>query len=477
MKPRVYLRVDGDTEIGLGHITRCTALAQMLKDDYDITFVSRSLSEKRRFRSTENEFEFKLIADEEDFFRFIEPDEIVVLDGYHFDSIYQKKVKSKGVKLVCIDDLHEGEFYADIIINHAPGVVPQDYRGQPHTSFALGPEYALLRPAFLELAKRRRQINGIESVLICFGGSDYKNLTERAVRVVAEVSKFKKIIVVTGPNYKLDRGLGDLLDRDDRIIHLHAIDERKMVAVMLEADLAIVPASGILFEALAIGCIAVSGYYVDNQFLVYQNFKKTNTIIDAEKFEVDSIKTAVDKSLTVVKRGISIDGLSKGRLLKLFNQLALGGQIQCRKAAVSDLPLTFTWAANHNVRRYSFHQHQITMEEHTRWFVDKIRDMNCSYYIVERKSEAIGSIRFDATNKEAVVSYQLSPKWEGRGLGQVLLTEGISQYVRSVRPDDRRIERIVAYVMKSNIASTKAFERLGFIRKEDRGNYRYEKRV
>ena len=32
-------------------------------------------------------------------------DEIVVLDGYQFDSNYQKEIKNKESKLVCIDDV------------------------------------------------------------------------------------------------------------------------------------------------------------------------------------------------------------------------------------------------------------------------------------------------------------------------------------------------------------------------------------
>ena len=42
---------------------------------------------------------------------------IVVLDGYHFDTNYQTKIKQKGCKLVCIDDLHDKHFVADIIIH------------------------------------------------------------------------------------------------------------------------------------------------------------------------------------------------------------------------------------------------------------------------------------------------------------------------------------------------------------------------
>ncbi len=59
---------------------------------------------------------------------------IVVLDGYHFGTNYQKQIKLKGAKLVCIDDMHDKEFVADLIINHIPRITPQDYNVQPFTN-------------------------------------------------------------------------------------------------------------------------------------------------------------------------------------------------------------------------------------------------------------------------------------------------------------------------------------------------------
>ena len=46
LKPKVYIRTDGSPEIGLGHLTRCIALAYMLKKDFAITFVCKEIPEK-----------------------------------------------------------------------------------------------------------------------------------------------------------------------------------------------------------------------------------------------------------------------------------------------------------------------------------------------------------------------------------------------------------------------------------------------
>lgn len=42
MKPKVYLRTDGNSEIGLGHITRSIALSQMLSDFFECVFIIKN---------------------------------------------------------------------------------------------------------------------------------------------------------------------------------------------------------------------------------------------------------------------------------------------------------------------------------------------------------------------------------------------------------------------------------------------------
>lgn len=264
IKPTVYVRVDGSPEKGLGHLVRCMALSHMLQNDFDIIFVCLQIPEKIK-RELE-ECQFTLMEIEEPiFFALLKPKDIVVLDGYHFDTNYQKKIKATGVKLVCIDDLHDKEFVADLIINHTPGVKQDDYNAQPYTRYALGYKYALLRPSFIEEAKKERKIEKVETVLICFGGSDFKNLTERILQVVLEFDEFKKIIVVTGSAYNYLDNLSPIIQKHKNVIHYHSIREQMMTTLLQNADLAIVPSSGILFEALAVGCRVIFGYYAENQ--------------------------------------------------------------------------------------------------------------------------------------------------------------------------------------------------------------------
>lgn len=475
MKPHIFIRTDGSSEIGLGHLVRCLALAHMLKDNFAITFFCKEIPDSMFMEIEKSGFEVIRIPEESKFHSSIKSNSLVILDGYHFNLEYQKKVKSSGAKLVCIDDLHDNEFITDLVINHAPGIVPQDYKAKPYTQFALGLEYALLRPAFLLQAQKQRKIVKAEIVMICFGGSDFKNLTQSILQVVLEYPQFKKIIVVTGPSYSSSYGFKQLVNSDPRIDHQSCLNEQQMLDAMLKAELVIVPASGILFEALAAGCLVISGCYVNNQKLLHENFRNDGLFVDASDFSAEKIGEAISQvSLSLNKPGF-IDGKTAIRISKLFNQLNKEFLVKLRDANDLDIDLTFNWATNPEIRRFSFQQHLIKNSEHNNWFLKKLMDTNCFYLIVEYIGTAVGSIRFDIVDSEARISYLLDTLYHGQGLGQIILKKGIEWLLNENIHELNTIKVVSGEVMKSNFPSIKAFERLGFVRREYVDKYKFEK--
>ena len=201
MKAEVFIRADGGPKIGLGHLVRCSALANMLKDDFSISFFCKEIPEKLQVEFQQNGYFVVIIDHEDQFFSQISGESIVVLDGDGFDTDYQQKIKVSGARLVCIDSLHNRRFLADLIISHAPGLTSDNYKAQPYTRFALGIKYALLRPSFLEQVKKTRILTKIENVFICFGGADPLHITEKVLQVISGIERFKKIIVITGNEY------------------------------------------------------------------------------------------------------------------------------------------------------------------------------------------------------------------------------------------------------------------------------------
>ncbi len=311
-KPKVYFRADGNPELGLGHLIRCIAFGQALKDQFVLIFVCKDIPDKIASDVIFNDFKLVKIEEESIFLNQLLQGDLVILDGYGFDWDYQIQIKMLGCKLVCLDDLHNRLFAADLIINVAPGVSPKDYKGAAGIRFALGPDYALLRSTFLK-PPVRKPINNLESVFICFGGADLRNLTESTLRVVLDIPCFKRIIVVTGASFNEMSSFQNI--SNSKVEYFHAMNEHEIHDLMCQSDVAIVPASGILFEALVTECKVISGYCVDNQIGIYNGFLNAGAIVGAHRFAECDLRKAISRIPDHVFNKI-VDRKSSSRLLK-----------------------------------------------------------------------------------------------------------------------------------------------------------------
>lgn len=145
--------------------------------------------------------------------------------------------------------------------------------------------------------------------------------------------------------------------------------------------------------------------------------------------------------------------------------------ILLRKADKSDLELTFNWAQNELVRKYSLNSNPISFREHENWFLDRILRSDCFYFIAEWNNRQIGSFRLDIKDSgKAIISYLLDPAFHGLGLGTELLKNGINLAQKN------GILVLVGYVKKENRASITIFEKLQFQKFYGRGDLiRFEK--
>ena len=134
--------------------------------------------------------------------------------------------------------------------------------------------------------------------------------------------------------------------------------------------------------------------------------------------------------------------------------------LQLREATKNDVDLTFQWASDTNIRKYSFQQEAITQEMHHAWYNSKINDPDCLYLLLENDKEVIGSIRYDINKEnEALISYLIDNNYHGHGYGNAIL----SLSWRVVTEKHPRIKQLVGFVLPENIASRKIFERQGYL--------------
>lgn len=132
--------------------------------------------------------------------------------------------------------------------------------------------------------------------------------------------------------------------------------------------------------------------------------------------------------------------------------------ITLRVVNLNDVELTFKWATDRSVRKYSISKNEISYQEHSDWFFSKLNDPNCLYFIANNAKVAVGSFRVDIDqNGVGAISYLLSSDFHGMGLGGKLLREGVS-----LAKKDSRIRILLGKVFKENKVSCHLFEKLGF---------------
>ena len=326
MSKNLFIRADGSSKIGLGHIVRCIALANMLKDEYLINFVCKEIPQKFVNEIISLNFSITQIEDENNFFELLTGDEIVVLDHYGMDSNYQKHIKGVGSKLVCIDDLHNKEFFADLIVNHSPGAKQEDYKAKPYTKFALGFDYALLRPLFLKVAKQQQQQQSVkmDTAFVCFGGSDINDFTLKITKVLLQLEDISCINIIVGEVYQKTE-IFELEKIHLKINIYKNLSEKELLRMMLESDFGIVPASSISLELMAVNRPIVSGYYVENQRFFYQYLKDNDLVYGVDDFNTVKAVKLSNQIMNVIKHGKKnskvIDGNQKNRFINRMKKL------------------------------------------------------------------------------------------------------------------------------------------------------------
>lgn len=473
----IYIRADGGNEIGLGHLVRCISLAEMLSAKFNITFVSRQIPEPIKDDLNKSGFSLVTIAGDDEFFEVIKPGAIVVLDHYGLDTAFQKKLKDLNHKVVCIDDLHDKVFYADVIINTAPNVSFKDYSARLYTQFALGLDYVMLRKPFLLKSADENGMPKKDVLFICFGGADSKNITRQTLALVHNDPRFKKIIVVTGAAYIYERSLDEIISGNKKIEWHIAVGAEMMASLMMQSEYAIVPASGIMQEALAAGCKIISGMYVENQKFIFENYLKLGAFVSSGDFSAENLKNAIDKIFDTPHHKLKlVDGNSPQRLMAIFKQLLTESSVTLRAASAGYLPVTYEWAGNELIRKFSFNKEAISYDEHKKWFLGKLEDKSCFYYIGLLNGKPFGSIRFDVYNTAAKISYLIDPRFQNRSLGTILLKKGMIELSERLTGN---ISLIWGDVFKENIASRRIFTKLGYSVREEavKEVLRFEKKI
>lgn len=286
---RIVFRADGNKFIGLGHVYRILALIEMLKYEFECVFVinkpdsiiTQQITNICKIIKINNNFNYQtpdsILNNESisfDLKNIVRKEDIVVLDGYHFKDEYQKNLNDIGCKQVIIDDFIGTYNHANAIINHAPGITPNDFKNT-NLKFALGLNFAIIRNSFFLPFTEQAIENPI--AFICIGGSDYFGYTQKICETVISSNQFKKIHVLCTNKFdsKLIDNLKELERSNNLTIHLN-LSAQEISNLMDKCTHAFVSASTVLIESYARKLKCYTGYYTKNQYQIYNGFVNNN---------------------------------------------------------------------------------------------------------------------------------------------------------------------------------------------------------
>lgn len=271
-KPKVLFRADAGGSIGFGHLVRSSALATMLRDDFDCMmacrcdvpaaqdFIERTIAGAgaQRLRITDSAGSY-----DDAFLSMLDRDIITVLDNYFYDTRYQAEARSKSRALVSIDDMPDRHFVSDVFFTHSP-FVRTDFSLEPYTEFHGGTDWTFLRSPFLKPKPQRRH-DTIGRVVISMGGSDPLGLTDIFVEMTGRILPGCRIDVIAGP-------ASNVISRPQgRVEVSRNIDAAEIVRILDRADFGIFPSSTGAIEALSRGLPAATGWFEQNQRRLYDH--------------------------------------------------------------------------------------------------------------------------------------------------------------------------------------------------------------
>jgi UDP-2,4-diacetamido-2,4,6-trideoxy-beta-L-altropyranose hydrolase len=257
----------------------------------------------------------------------------VVLDGYHFDSKYQKRVKNLGHRLLAIDDsAHLHKYFADIILNQNINAGQLQYNVDQGTRLLLGLRYVLLRPEFKKQNVSVSKCSGTaRKVLVTLGGGDVDNLTLKVIKAI-EAVKIDGIetVAVAGPANPHLKQLQAFVQASRIPVHLK-VDTTRMAELMAWADIAVTGGGTTCWELAYLGLPAIVIILAENQAAVANGLDERGAVTNlgwrhdltqdriAKAIEYLLLNSAKRKKMSAIGPKL-VDGNGTQRVLKILRE-------------------------------------------------------------------------------------------------------------------------------------------------------------
>lgn len=233
-KKNILIRVEGYSEIGLGHVYRGLSLAYSLMD-HNVTFVTSSKSDLAIKKLEDSFIKYEVIQEEHQLKEIIAKYDvdIVINDILNTSISYMEYLSQFSVRVVNFEDVGPGSALADAVINDL--YAPQN----TDSKYYWGSKYYLLRDEFL-ISKPSEFNEEVNNVFVIFGGVDPSNLTQKVLAAFEQINTNEDVefTVVVGPGYAEFEKIQDIAENSALNISVFK-DVNNMAEMMKRSDIAI----------------------------------------------------------------------------------------------------------------------------------------------------------------------------------------------------------------------------------------------
>lgn len=393
----------------------------------------------------------------------------VVLDGYHFGSDYQQRIKHAGLRLLCIDDYgHAGHYASDVVLNPNLSATEAWYaRRAPATRLLLGNRYALLRREFAKWHGWTRSIPEVgRNVLVTLGGYDPNRVMPKVMDALQHVHVEGLEAVVVASDRVDDGNLQGAMGSSRCAIRLER-GSMNMADHMSWADAAVSAGGSTCWELAFMGLSSVMLVLAENQRPIAEGLADAGLAVNLGWHErcsahqiargLQQLLSTVETRAAMARRGRAlIDGEGADRVVMVLT----GQRLRLRQVRAEAARLLWEWANDPAVRTTSFSPDPIPWEDHVRWLAAKLRDPNrCRLFLALNDHDApVGQVRFDVSDGlEARIDVSVEASQRGAGYGSALINMGVAAVAGL-----GGVQRISALIKPGNQRSIRAFEKAKF---------------
>lgn len=446
----IYILTEGGSNIGLGHISRCSSIYQAFKErEYDPKFIVNTDG------NVNNEYYIvsNWIKDND----FLENADIVIIDSYLADKTLIDEFASKVPLMVFLDDNKRINYPKGIVVNGTVLASNLNYPSKHDLSYFLGSEYIPLREEFWQ--NNDIQIKDkIETILITLGGNDLRNLTPGILDLLSENFSDLNKKVIIGNSFSNKEEIEKAVD--DKTELIYGPDASGMLNAMLSSDIAISASGQTLYELACTGVPTIAIGVIDNQINNIRNWQEQGFIYYAGCWNNPDLFDNIIKGIENIDRyeshfkGISaVDGQGSRRIVKhILNQYIRNNSV-FREIKNEDCLKIFEIANDDEVRESSFNSDKIDLENHKIWFENILKDDSTKFFVLEFENDIVGQIRFDFDEEYPVISISLNKNYRGLSLSKFLFLEGLESIGEDI---------VLAYIKPENKRSIGFFESIGF---------------